>query len=256
MQIFKYQGTGNDFVMIDERDASYHLSTEQIAFLCTRRFGVGADGLILLRNEPGYDFRMVYYNADGNEGTMCGNGGRCAVKFAHDLGIFDHKTTFMAVDGEHEAELTDGIVKLKMIDAMVGTTADKEAFYQTGSPHVVIPVTDIANYEVYANGKAIRYNEYWKANGGANINFVEPLSENQIHVRTYERGVEDETYSCGTGVTAAALYSYEHLGLKSPIKIKTLGGELGVSFVAQDGFYSEIYLSGPAKKVFEAEIAL
>lgn len=257
MQIFKYQGTGNDFVLIDERTISYNLTSEQIAFICARRFGIGADGFISLKNEDSYDFRMVYYNADGNEGTMCGNGGRCAVKFAHDLGIFETQTTFIAVDGEHKAELNnEGIVKLKMINANTGVQADENAFFQTGSPHVVIPVTNIKNFEVYTQGKEIRNNEYWTANGGANINFVEPIADSEIYVRTYERGVEDETYSCGTGVTAAALFSFENLGMNSPIAIKTLGGELSVTFTPVVGGYQDIYLSGPAKKVFEGEISL
>ena len=252
LSFFKYQGTGNDFVMIDARDTEISLSQEEIAAICSRRFGVGADGLILLKNADGYDFRMVYYNADGREGSMCGNGGRCTVKFAADLGIFENKTTFIAVDGPHEALLVDDKVRLKMTDTAAVTEIEGNPFYNTGSPHVVIYNNDLDKLDVNKEGAAIRYNAYWQAAGGSNINFVELKGPQFIAVRTYERGVEAETYSCGTGVTACALDAWQQHQMKSPVSIDTKGGKLEVSFEQNsDGSFSNIWLEGPALRVFK-----
>ncbi len=251
----KYQGTGNDFVMIDDRTGTFPISQELIAALCHRRFGVGADGLILLQNAEGYDFRMVYFNADGGEGSMCGNGGRCAVRFAHDLGLFDTHTTFIAVDGPHEATATEEIIRLKM--SPVGKVEVHEAydFMNTGSPHYVTYVEDIKETPVVEIGKDIRYGPLFGPVGGTNVNFIEILDDNQLSVRTYERGVEDETYSCGTGVTACALSAHMREGWNSPIAVETVGGQLQVAFnaVAKDKF-EDIYLIGPAVRVFEGDV--
>jgi diaminopimelate epimerase len=248
----KYQGTGNDFVLIDDREAWFPASTELIAHCCHRRFGIGADGLILIRKAEGYDFRMVYYNADGHEGSMCGNGGRCAVQFARDLGIFTDHTHFIAVDGAHEASLTNGLVRLKMTDVLHIEQHEAYDFLNTGSPHYVAYVANVDTVEVVPIGREVRYGPVYGPQGGTNVNFVEVLASSRLKVRTYERGVEDETYSCGTGVTACAISAYLKEAHTAPIQIETLGGTLSVDFKAQaDGTFREIFLTGPATRVFE-----
>lgn len=247
IRFYKYQGTGNDFVMIDNRDGSFPASQEYIEHLCHRRFGIGADGLILLQNDAEYDFRMVYYNADGREGSMCGNGGRCTVRFAEDLGIFEENTKFIAVDGEHTAQASKKVISLKMGEVHSLERHEAYDFMNTGSPHYVAYVTDIETFDVFSAGKKIRYSAEWVTRDGTNVNFVEILSDDTIYVRTYERGVEDETYSCGTGVTASALSAYLRHGMKSPINVITKGGNLQVSFNED---FTDVYLIGPAIKVF------
>ena len=250
----KYQGTGNDFVLIDNRAGIFDRNRRDIvAQICHRRFGVGADGFILLENSAGYDFEMVYYNSDGNESTMCGNGGRCIVQFAFDLGVIGTSTRFLAVDGPHDAHVQDGLVHLHMIDVESVERNDANAFFMnTGSPHVVENVENIENYPVFEQGKKIRYSDSFKP-GGTNVNFMQ-MQKDTLFVRTYERGVEDETYSCGTGVTASAI-SAALLGASVPVHVKTLGGNLQVSFTQKSAQnFTNIYLIGPAKKVFEGEI--
>ncbi len=250
----KYQGTGNDFVMMDGRQAKLSLSQAQIADICHRRFGAGADGLIILENAEGYDFRMIYYNADGNEGSMCGNGGRCTVKFAHDLGIFEQITRFIAVDGPHEASIHDSDIHLKMSDTEAMIARNGTHFYNTGSPHVVIYVDSVDKEPVEQNGRSIRYSDYWMQAGGTNVNFVELTGNQSLKVRTYERGVEAETYSCGTGVTACALDAWQSHHMPSPVSIQTLGGKLSVSFdPKENGSFENIWLCGPAKRVFTGQ---
>lgn len=252
----KYQGTGNDFVIIDNRNNALLLTTEQVHFLCDRRFGVGADGLMLLENADGYDFRMKYYNADGREGSMCGNGGRCLVQFAHDNGILKSEYKFIAVDGEHEAEFGEKKwVQLKMQNVhSIDERKYNEFVLNTGSPHYVKPVNNIQEIDVVKEGKAIRYNDEFAAQG-INVNFVQTISEDAIYVRTYERGVEDETYSCGTGVTACALMSAHNESGYNRISVKTKGGNLAVEFdkVGENNF-NNIWLCGPATFVFKGEI--
>ncbi|MFD2936271.1 diaminopimelate epimerase [Spirosoma flavum] len=264
---FKYQGTGNDFVLIDDRNGAFPASDQAlIERLCHRRFGVGADGLILLQNYPGpgeeaseesdYDFRMVYFNADGAEGSMCGNGGRCIVRFAHDLGLFETETRFLAVDGEHVAVVSEENISLKMGAVSVIEDRDGLTFLNTGSPHVVRFVDDLESLDVVAEGRSIRYNSLFQP-GGTNVNFAQVLDDNTVFVRTYERGVEDETYSCGTGVTAVALVAHQQLTMADPVSIKTIGGNLRVSFTSQaGGGFDTIYLIGPAKRVFAGTISL
>ena len=257
MQFYKYQGTGNDFVMIDDRTEQFPQSSSLIAQLCDRRFGIGADGLILLQHAEGYDFRMVYFNADGNEGSMCGNGGRCTVRFAHDLGVIQDSTRFIAVDGEHLASVCEEEIFLKMSDVSQIERHDEYDFLNTGSPHYVAFCGDLTEFDVYEKGYAIRYADEWVARGGTNVNFVQVLDPETLFVRTYERGVEDETYSCGTGVTACALSAHLRHGLQEPINIRTLGGNLRVSFTQlENGNFENIYLIGPAKQVFEGQISL
>lgn len=255
MDFKKYQGTGNDFILIDNRNATYSFTKEQVARYCHRRFGIGADGLILIEKTEVYDFKMVYHNADGAEGSMCGNGGRCAVKFAYDLGIIGSSTTFLAVDGPHKAQVfKNGNVRLTMID--VNHSKEEGGYYfNTGSPHLMVPVEKLSEINVYQEGKTIRNNDTWLPRGGVNVNFLE-VQENGIAIRTYERGVEDETLSCGTGATACALFSHLQYGIPSPVKVNVLGGQLDIYFESHNHTFTNIYLEGPAEKVFEGQIAI
>ncbi|MCC9165901.1 diaminopimelate epimerase [Pontibacter harenae] len=256
INFYKYQGTGNDFVMVDNRKLTFPAEDEALVkHLCDRRMGVGADGLILLQDHPDYDFQMVYYNADGRLGSMCGNGARCTVRFARNLGVIEDVAHFLAADGEHQASVERELINLKMND-VAGVERIGEDFYlNTGSPHYVRFVDDLENLDVYTEGKAIRYNDRFQE-VGTNVNFVQRLSENEIFVRTYERGVEDETLSCGTGVTACALVA-NFLGFQSPVEVKTLGGNLEVAFEREAaGTFSDIYLTGPAKQVFTGSVPL
>lgn len=259
IKFYKYQGTGNDFVILDNRKKEYSfLTTSQIHSLCDRRYGIGADGLMLLNEKAGYDFEMKYYNADGNESSMCGNGGRCLVKFAYNLGIHRSTYKFIATDGEHEAEIdTDETVSLKMKDVNDVKKFKGDHLLNTGSPHYVKMVNDVMSLDVYKKGYEIRYSKEFEKEG-INVNFVEHLAEqDKIIVRTYERGVEDETYSCGTGVTAAALICYHNENGFNDVEVKTLGGSLTVEFDRLDDTkYSNIWLCGPAEKVFEGTITL
>ena len=252
---YKYQGAGNDFVVIDNRDLSFpRENTKLVHFLCYRRFGVGGDGLMLLNPSDKYDFTMVYYNADGTESTMCGNGGRCLVAFAHKLGLFDTETTFDAVDGLHYASYEKDVTNLQMIDINTVEVYDNHCFLNTGSPHHVQLVNNIDSYDVKGNGEKIRYGApYFKE--GTNVNFVEPLTNNKFRVRTYERGVEDETLACGTGVTAVAIAMYEQKQTTSTtIPLKVEGGELEVSFEPTENGYKNVFLKGPATFVFKGNI--
>lgn len=253
---YKYQGTGNDFVIIDNRDARFTLTPEQVKFLCDRRFGIGGDGLMLLSTREGYDFEMVYFNADGRESSMCGNGGRCLTRFAFDLGIQKDTYHFLAIDGDHEAIITEqGWVKLKMIDVDAINASHGFSILDTGSPHYVAPTSDVMKLDVYKEGREIRYSKEYEARG-INVNFVEDLGK-KIIVRTYERGVEDETYSCGTGVTAAALVFAHNDNGFNRIEVQTKGGELAVEFdKTGEHTFENIWLCGPAEFVFEGQIEL
>ena len=256
LQFYKYQGTGNDFVMIDNRDNVFDPSNlSLVQKLCDRKFGIGADGLILIQNIQGYDFEMIYFNSDGSQ-SLCGNGSRCAVNFAKKLGIIGSETYFLAIDGPHEAIVNpNGIVKLKMGDVSAIEAGDDYYFINTGSPHWVQYAQNLQSFDVFTYGKNIRYNERFKENG-TNVNFIENLPNGDLFVRTYERGVENETLSCGTGVTAAALAASTK-GLQSPIKIKALGGQLEIAFKgsASDGF-TDIWLIGPAEEVFKGQVTV
>jgi diaminopimelate epimerase len=254
----KYQGTGNDFVILDNRTKDSSLTASHIRHICDRRFGVGGDGLMLLNEKEGYDFEMKYYNADGRESSMCGNGGRCLVKFAYELGIHKNVYHFMASDGLHEAEIdTDGTVSLRMQDVNRVAKFHGDFILNTGSPHYIKMVNDVMNVDVFKKGRDIRYSKEFEQEG-INVNFVEHLSDDdKILVRTYERGVEDETWSCGTGVTAAALICYHNENGFNDVQVKTLGGTLTVEFDRMDdNHYTNIWLSGPAEKVFEGSIEL
>lgn len=240
--------------MIDNRNNSYELSIETVKNLCSRKFGIGSDGLILIQTDARSDFEMVFYNPDGSQ-SLCGNGSRCAVNFAHKLGMVQQNTSFKAYDGIHEARiLPDKWVKLRMKDVQNVSPVGDGMFIDTGSPHLVKSVEGVARYNVYQEGKAIRNKPEFREEG-VNVNFIEKIGENEIFVRTYERGVENETYSCGTGVTAAALASSQN-GMDSPVKIKTLGGGLEVTFTRNRGSYSDIYLTGPAVEVFQGRVTV
>lgn len=253
---YKYHGTGNDFVILDNREKQYDGITEkQVRFLCERRFGVGSDGLMLLNTAAGYDFEMKYYNADGREGTMCGNGGRCLVQFAKDMEIHRLTYRFKAIDGDHEAEIDrNKIIRLKMMDVTKVEQHSTYTLVDTGSPHYIKFTTDLAGTDVAEAGKNIRYNPHF-AEKGVNVNFVETTGDDSIFVRTYERGVEAETLSCGTGVTAASLMSAHNALGFNRVEVRTYGGMLSVEFKKMsETEFREIWLCGPATFVFKGEI--
>lgn len=253
---YKYQGAGNDFIIVDDRNGGFDVNdTDLVKRLCDRRYGIGADGLMLLQAQPGYDFRMVYYNADGHEGSMCGNGGRCIVAFARRQGLVADNTVFLAVDGEHRASINEAgdWVSLQMVD-VAGATRHGEAYVlDTGSPHYVELVEGLAGFPVYERGHAIRNSEPYGAKG-INVNFVEP-AESGYFVRTYERGVEDETLACGTGATAVALAMAMHHGQEGALQthIRVMGGDLMIKFRRLGDSFTDIYLEGPAAFVFAGE---
>ena len=255
-KFYKYQGTGNDFIIFDGINHPFpNLSTEEIAELCNRRFGIGADGLMIIMPSDDYDFYMLYYNSDGNESTMCGNGGRCISHLAFLNEICEETTTFEAVDGLHTAEINENIVKLQMKSGIkIDKNQNGDYIINTGSPHYVHfdKIEKLDNVVEY--GKAIRYNDIYKKEG-INVNLVN-WENNVLNVATYERGVEDETLSCGTGVTASALATHELYNAQSPIIIKTKGGNLKVHFTKVDDLYEDVFLEGPAEYVFEGDIEL
>ncbi|WP_091204084.1 diaminopimelate epimerase [Flavobacterium xueshanense] len=265
LEFYKYQGTGNDFVMVDNRSEFFPKeNTQLIANLCDRRFGIGGDGLILLENDtiaPNLamttDFKMVYYNSDGNQSSMCGNGGRCLVAFAKKLNVIQNSTTFIATDGLHHATIADdGLVSLQMIDVDEVKVSSDYVFLNTGSPHHVQLVDDLENYNIKENGAAIRYGDlYGKA--GSNINFVKQIDDTTFSLRTYERGVEDETLSCGTGATAVAI-AMNVLGKTngSAIDLNVVGGKLVVSFDKKEEQFTNVFLKGPAEFVFKGTIKI
>ncbi len=258
IEFYKYQGTGNDFVMIDNRTGFFPKNDiALIEKLCHRRFGIGADGLILLENDEETDFRMVYYNADGNESSMCGNGGRCLVAFAKDLGVIQNQTVFIATDGLHHASIDkQELVSLQMIDVLEINKYDTYSFLNTGSPHHVEIVEDLENYDVKTNGAKLRYSDLY-APKGSNINFVKKLNDQTFALRTYERGVEDETLACGTGATAVAI-AMNAIGQTNETKLhlNVEGGNLEVYFDKQGETYTNVFLKGPAKFVFKGTITI
>lgn len=252
MNFHKYQGTGNDFIMIDDRVNAFDTSrVDLIAVWCDRKFGIGADGVILIRNHSEHHFEMIYFNPDGTQ-SLCGNGSRCAVKFAAALGIIEDSCTFLAVDGAHEGYIDGNDIRIKIHDAELPQPVEDDFFINTGSPHHVRLVSQLEHFDVVGEGKKIRHHSRYQPQG-TNVNFIQ-AENGRILVRTYERGVENETLSCGTGVTAAALVMASE-GFESPVQVKALGGNLKVFFQKKsDGGFSEVYLSGPAEKVFEGVI--
>jgi len=260
IEFYKYHGTGNDFIIIDNRDLRWKPDHQQVAFLCNRHFGIGSDGLMLLSNAEGFDFGMTYFNSDGNESTMCGNGGRCLAAFARLLGMVDTKVRFYAIDGEHEASILNESgnvtqIKLKMKDVIMEEPIGENFFIDTGSPHYVIFSTNVNRLDIVKKARKIRYDTCF-AEEGTNVDFVE-IKNDHLFVRSYERGVEDETLSCGTGITASALAA----AVKTPgnpgfFKVKTRGGELKVSFNQEENIFSDIWLEGEAELVFRGLIEM
>jgi len=257
IHFYKYQGAGNDFILVDNRNGAIdHHNPKLISTLCDRRFGIGGDGMMFLQNHDSYDFEMVYYNADGQPSSMCGNGGRCIVAFAKFLGVIESETEFLAVDGPHYAKISaeGDWVSLQMIDVDT-VNKDNDAYVlNTGSPHYIAMAEGLKDKDVYHDGYAIRNNATYKAEG-INVNFIEPMDSGYF-VRTFERGVEDETYACGTGVTAAALAMAKHNNQTGAIEtpIKVLGGNLNIRFNYDGAKFSDIFLEGPAVKVFEGDV--
>jgi diaminopimelate epimerase len=258
LEFYKYQGAGNDFVMIDNRSNFFPKENiDLIAHLCDRRFGIGGDGLILLENDTNTDFKMVYFNSDGNQSSMCGNGGRCLVAFAKDLEVIQNKTTFIATDGLHHASFEDtGLVSLQMIDVPTIDIKKEYSFLNTGSPHHVQMVEDLEHYNVKDNGASIRYGELYGA-AGSNINFVKKIDDTTFRLRTYERGVEDETLACGTGATAVAI-AMNATGQTdaTAINVNVEGGKLVVSFDKNENGFTNVFLKGPAEFVFKGEMKI
>lgn len=257
LNFVKYQGTGNDFIMVDDREKIFPEDISTIPQLCDRRKGIGADGLILIRNHPELDFEMIYFNADGSQ-SMCGNGSRCAVNYASSLGMISgDETHFLSTDGPHKAFLlSDGQVELQLADVpQVHAYENDEMFINTGSPHHIRFVRDVDQYDVYKEGKLVR-EDTERYPTGTNVNFVEIGDQQTIKVRTFERGVENETLSCGTGVTAASL-AVGMKSVKSPVTIHTPGGTLKVKFEkAEQHAFKKVFLTGPAEKVFTGQIEI
>ena len=256
IEFHKYQGTGNDFIMIDCRNTSnLILTNDQIQQLCNRRFGIGADGLIQIFHHESHDFEMRYYNADGSR-SFCGNGARCAVQFAYSLGLFKAKARFLAIDGTHEAELVDNSVALRMTDVSKWEENEDHFVIDTGSPHYIQFVNHLSEHDIVEIGRKIRYSDKYKSIG-INVNLVEVRSDKLLTMVTYERGVEDETFSCGTGATAVALAYLLKNNLKGTheVLINVKGGDLRVEATQSESF-REIYLIGPAKSVFYGRVSV
>lgn len=261
LAFFKYHGAGNDFIFIDGRENLANLNQQQIAFMCNRQKGIGADGLMILLDSKQYDFEMIYYNSDGLEGSMCGNGGRCITSFAWDCGIQKEKYHFLAIDGAHQAKILkhngfEKTVELKMGDVNKVISKSDHFEIDTGSPHYLKFASEINNINVFEEGRKIRYSDDYKKSG-INVNFIEEKG-NKLFVRTYERGVENETLACGTGVTAAAIASaFRQNGLYQHFEIETLGGHLQVDFdINTSSYFTNIRLTGPAAFVFKGKIDL
>lgn len=260
MKVYKYQGCGNDFVVVDNRDGRFAANSKQVTFLCHRRFGVGADGLMLLEEDPECDFKMRYFNCDGAESTMCGNGGRCIALFAHHMGIGSMVKNFKGIDGMHSAQLynirnNSAMVCLEMSNVTEIEKMGDDLFLNTGSPHYVHFCAEPEEENMVEYGRSVRYGEVFAAKGGTNVDLVKIIGEGEIYVRTYERGVEDETLSCGTGVTAAAIAAAIKTNSQCRRwKVTTRGGVLTVEFELTENGAEKIYLTGSAVRVLEGDI--
>jgi diaminopimelate epimerase len=258
LQFSKYEGTGNDFIMIDDRKLVFPVSEQLISHLCDRHFGIGADGVILVQHSEGYDFGMNYFNSDGSAATFCGNGGRCITAFAHHLGITGSTCRFMAADGIHHAQITENngpvmVVELGMQDATIYSMDNNTFYLNTGTYHVVKFVSNPDNVDIIESGREIRFDARYEPHG-TNVNFAKLLKK-ELYVRTYEKGVENETLSCGTGVTATAIASSLKYG-GDAFYVNTAGGRLHVSFTRTGDAFKQVKLSGPARLVFEGEIEI
>ncbi len=256
IHFYKYQAAGNDFVLVDNREGKLSFSDGQVSKICHRRFGLGADGIILLEKTSSADFKMVYRNADGSEG-FCGNGCRAIVHFAHKLGVIKDTTTFLAFDGMHSAQiLHHGLIRFSLSDVNVIEAKGEDYYINTGTDHNIRFVKDLKAYPVFEEGKKIRYSDLYKPKG-TNADFVEINSDQSVSFRIYERGVEDETYSSGSGATACALVVAKKFGYASPITLTAPGGTLVVDFeTRQNGTFHNIHLTGPVELVFETTAKL
>lgn len=250
----KYHGAGNDFIMIDNRDGQF--SGDKIPFVqkwCSRRFGIGSDGMIFLESHPEYDFVMDFYNPDGSQ-SFCGNGSRCAMQFAKDIGQISDKAVFEAIDGVHEAFFTDKGVKVKMGNVDGVERPDNNYFIHTGSPHYISYRSSDDERDIVEYGREVRYSDNYKSEG-TNVNLVKELSDREIKVETYERGVENETFACGTGAVACGLsYGFIHELSEGPVNVKVKGGDLVIHFEKSGESFSNVWLEGPAAFVFKGEI--
>ena len=252
----KYHATGNDFILIDNRAGNYDTNRKFVSYLCHRRFGIGADGLILLNSSEKYDFEMLYFNSDGREATMCGNGGRCIVAFASYHNIINKTCIFSASDGIHKARILKRDQNITYVDLQMSDVKEIQKnknnyILNTGSPHLVKFTNRVEQLDVLHNGRSIRYSDQFKEEG-VNVNFVEVRPDNTLFVRTYERGVENETLSCGTGVVASAIaHAYRSATQIEEVNISTPGGMLNVKFKQQFNIFTDISLAGPATFVFE-----
>ncbi len=249
LHFHKYQGTGNDFILIDDRDHRFPVETGVIKSLCDRRFGIGADGLILIQNHAELDYLMVYFNSDGSQ-SLCGNGSRCGFQFARDLGIVNEKATFQTTDGVHKIKVENDLIHFQLFDTELPKQLNENEWYlDTGSPHHIRFSQNVDEEDVLSSGKRIRDSQQYSGQNGTNVNFAQVL-HNYVKIRTYERGVEGETLSCGTGATAVAILA-GFQGLKSPVEIETKGGKLSVFFESKDDKFTNIWLAGPAVHVFK-----
>ena len=258
LQFSKYEGTGNDFIMIDDRKLQFPANEELISKLCDRHFGIGADGILLVQHSEGYDFGMNYFNSDGSHATFCGNGGRCITAFAHQLGICENTCRFMAADGIHHAKIIENnglvkIVELEMQNPVIYSSDKNSCYLNTGTYHVVKFVDNPDEIDIIESGREIRYDARFEPHG-TNVNFSKILKK-ELYVRTYEKGVENETLSCGTGVTASAIAASLKYGGNS-FYVNTAGGRLLVSFDRTDDIFKNVKLTGPAKLVFEGTIEI
>lgn len=250
----KYQGTGNDFILIDDRNEKIPVNAQLVQSLCDRRFGIGADGLILIQNHPDLDYRMIYYNSDGSQ-SLCGNGSRCGFAYAQSLGMVEQQATFETTDGIHQIKWQDDKIHFQLFDVnQLNQINANEWFIDTGSPHHIVITPDVEEEEIVAKGREIRNSASYSRHNGTNVNFAQ-LLQDKVKIRTYERGVEDETLSCGTGATAVGIMAGK-LGFKSPVHIQTKGGELSVSFKNDGDLFADIWLAGPAEKVFEGSVII
>lgn len=252
---FKYQGTGNDFIIIDNRDLRFPIDEQLIVHICDRKFGIGSDGLILIQQSEKEDFHMEFFNPDASQ-SFCGNGSRCAVSFAYKIGIISNATTFSAIDGVHSAKVeTGGLIEVSMKNVDAITSIGSNLVLNTGSPHYVRFTDDLSKEDIFKVGQKIRYSPEFNEEG-INVNLVELLADNSLQCATYERGVENETLSCGTGVTAMAIAANKLKNIEPPITVITKGGELEVGFEIKEDVYQEVYLKGPATFVYKGEINL
>ncbi|MEO9869915.1 diaminopimelate epimerase [Ekhidna sp.] len=251
----KYQGTGNDFILIDDRQKKFPLSSiDLVQQLCDRRFGIGADGLILIQEHSELDYKMIYFNSDGTQ-SLCGNGSRCGFAFARSLKIVADHATFETTDGIHKIKLEDGKIHFQLFDVSgLEKIAQDEWYVNTGSPHHIVISESVENHDVVSEGRTIRNQPTYSSQNGTNVNFAQ-LLQDKVKIRTYERGVENETLSCGTGATAVGILA-GRLGFKSPVEIQTMGGELNISFKQEGDTFTDIWLAGPAEKVFEGSVTI